>query len=179
MRLDRYNQGDYSPGAPFWKQLAWHFLGAPIVRSSCLPFSPLKCSVLRLFGASIGWGVRIKPGVRVKFPWRLSIGDYSWIGESVWLDNLAPIRIGNHVCISQGVYLCTGSHDWSRESFDLSTREIAVADHAWLAAQTTVGPGVVVQEGAVLALGSVACDPLDSWTIYRGNPAIRVRERPR
>ena len=179
MRLDRHNMGEYSPGAPLLKQLAWYFVGSPIVRSHLLPFSPLKCAALRLFGASIGTGVRIKPGVRVKFPWRLSVGDHSWIGESAWLDNLAQIRIGNHVCISQGVYLCTGSHDWSKETFDLSTKEIAVGDHAWLAARSTVGPGVVVQEGAVLALGSVACSALEPWSIYQGNPAIRVRERPR
>src|SRR5579875_2209944 len=74
----------------------WYFLGAPIIRSSLVPISWLKCKVLRLFGASIGKGVYIKPGVRVKFPWLLSIGDHCWLGEDVWIDNLAQVTVGSH-----------------------------------------------------------------------------------
>ena len=109
MRLDLYTVGSsYTPGASLPKRLLWYFLGAVIVRSYLIPFSGLKVWVLKVFGATIGQGVRIKPGVRVKFPWRLTVGDHVWIGEDAWLDNLAPVTIGNHVCISQGVYLCTG-----------------------------------------------------------------------
>ena len=99
MRLDLYTVGSYSPGASLPKRLLWYFIGAVLVRSYLVPFSALKVWLLRLFGAKIGQGVRIKPGVRVKFPWRLTIGDYVWIGEDAWLDNLAPITIGDHVCI--------------------------------------------------------------------------------
>lgn len=106
MRLDCYTLGTYTPGAPSWKQLLWYFLGEPLFRSHWLPFSTFKVWILRRFGAQIGQQVRIKPGVRVKFPWRLSIGDYVWIGENTWIDNLAPIAIKSHVCLSQDVYLC-------------------------------------------------------------------------
>ncbi len=61
------------------------------------PFSGLKCSILRLFGAKIGKKVVIKPGVNVKYPWFLEIGDFSWIGEDVWIDNLGKVKIGANV----------------------------------------------------------------------------------
>ena len=94
-------------------------MGQPLLRSWLIPFSRVKVVVLRTFGASIGRGVRIKPGVKVKFPWRLTVGHHCWLGEDLWIDNLAEVRIGAHCCLSQGVYLCTGSHDWSRDTFDL------------------------------------------------------------
>jgi putative colanic acid biosynthesis acetyltransferase WcaF len=87
---------------------------------------------LRRFGATIGQGARIKPGVRVKLPWRLTIGDHCWIGENTWFDNLAPITIADHVCISQDVYLCTGNHDWSDPNFKLITRSIHIEKGSWL-----------------------------------------------
>jgi putative colanic acid biosynthesis acetyltransferase WcaF len=132
---------------------------------------------LRLFGARIGKGVTVKPRVRVKFPWRLHVGDHSWIGEDVWLDNLAEIRIGDHCCISQSVYLCTGSHDWQRASFDLIVKPIVLEDEVWLAARSVVGPGVTIGRGAVLGLGSVATRNLLPCHIHQGVPAIPIKRR--
>lgn len=105
MHLDRYTTGTYTIGATIWKQVLWYFVGAPLVRSYLIPFSGLKVNILRWFGAEIGQGVRIKTGVRVKFPWRLVIKDFVWIGEDAWLDNLDLITIESNCCISQGVYL--------------------------------------------------------------------------
>jgi putative colanic acid biosynthesis acetyltransferase WcaF len=113
----------------------------------------------------------LKPGLKIKFPWRLVVGDNTWLGEDVWIDNLAPVLIGADCCISQGAYLCTGSHDWSKSGFDLITKPIRIGDRAWIAARAIIGPGVTVGEGAVLGLGSVASGDLAPWTIYRGNPA--------
>lgn len=177
MQLDRYQTGDYTPGASRLKQLLWFFLGDACVRSRLIPFSGFKVWILRQFGATIGQGVRIKPDVRVKFPWRLTVGDHCWIGEAAWLDNVAAIHIESHVCISQGVYLCTGNHDWSDPAFALKPGEIHIQTGSWIAAQAVVGPGVTVKAGAVLSLGSVTGRSLDAMTIYAGNPAVPIKER--
>ncbi|MCL6433636.1 MAG: WcaF family extracellular polysaccharide biosynthesis acetyltransferase [Leptolyngbyaceae cyanobacterium HOT.MB2.61] len=177
MRLDDYTLGDYTPGASLWKQLAWYYLGDPLVRSRWLPFSALKVWTLRIFGAQIGRDVRIKPGVQVKFPWRLTVGDYVWIGENAWLDNVAPIKVESHVCISQGVYLCTGNHDWRHPDFKLVPDSICVEQGSWIAANAVVGPGVTVGKGAVLCLGSVTGRSLRPMTIYAGNPAQPIKQR--
>ena len=144
---------------------------------SFIPGSLHRRLLLRLFGARIGTGVVIKPGVRVKFPWRLEIGEHSWIGEGVWIDNLAEVKIGAHCCLSQEAYLCTGSHDWSRTTFDLVTAPILIEEGAWIAARAVVAPGVVVGEGAVLGLASLASKSLEARGIYRGVPASLDRYR--
>ncbi|MBE9028901.1 colanic acid biosynthesis acetyltransferase WcaF [filamentous cyanobacterium LEGE 11480] len=175
--LDQYVTGDYTPGAPLWKQLAWFFVGDFLVQTRCLPASSFKLRVLRLFGAKIGRGVRIKPGVQVKFPWRLVIGDHCWIGENAWIDNVAPVTISDHVCISQGVYLCTGNHDWSDPAFQLRLGAITLESGCWVAAKAVVGPGVSVGPGAILTLGSVTAQSLQPMTVYAGNPAQPIKTR--
>lgn len=171
MRLDRFTAGGFDRGRSGLIEALWVVAQALLVRCF-IPGSAHRRLLLRAFGARIGRGVVIKPGVRVKFPWRLTIGDHTWIGEGVWIDNLAPVQIGRHCCISQDAYLCTGSHDWSVPSFDLVVKPIEIRDGAWIAARATVGPGVIVHDGAVLALGSVATSDLDAGGIYRGVPAL-------
>ena len=176
MRLDQYNNTNFSRGKPLWIEILWIIIQSFFV-SSWIPGSAHRKFLLKLFGAKIGKGVNIKPGIRVKFPWRLEIGDYTWIGESVWIDNLAPISIGNHCCISQGVYLCTGSHDLSKEKFDFIAEPIIIHDSAWLGAISVIAPGVVVGNSAVLTMGSVAMKDLKEGWIYQGNPACIIAKR--
>lgn len=141
------------------------------------PFSGLKVVLLRLYGAKVGKGVVIKPGVNIKYPWRLEIGDYSWVGECVWIDNLAKVQIGSHVCISQGAMLLTGNHNYKKVGFDLQIAPIQIEEGAWLGAKSTVCPGVSVASHAVLAVGSVATKDLAAYTVYQGNPAVAIRQR--
>ncbi len=176
VRLDQFQNSDFERGAPRWCEMLWLIADA-FAMSSWFPGSGWRVALLRLFGAKIGDGVVIKPRVQVKFPWRLVVGDHVWIGERAWIDNLATVTIGNHVALSQGVYLCTGSHDWSRPGFDLITRPITIGDGAWIAAKSVLGPGTVVGEGAVVGLGCVATGSLEPWGVYSGAPAKMIRKR--
>ena len=133
--------------------------------------------LLKIFGARIGKGVVIKPGVNIKYPWMLSIGDYTWLGEGVWIDNLAKVQIGSNVCVSQGALLLTGNHDYKRVSFDLIVGEITVKDGAWIGAKSVVCPGVICGTHSVLSVGSITSNNLEDYTIYQGNPAVKIRDR--
>ncbi len=152
-------------------------LAQAILVNSWIPGSAHRIWLLRRFGAKIGRAVVLKPHLRVKFPWRLTLGDYVWLGESVWIDNLANVEIGSNVCVSQGVYLCTGSHDWGSANFNLIVDPILVADHVWICASSRICPGTRVGEGAVITLGSVAAGDLAPWHVYAGAPARAVRLR--
>lgn len=176
MRLDLYRPTGFDRGRPFYIEAVWQIAQILMVRSP-LSCSWLRGAALKLFGAKIGRGVTIRAGVRVKFPWRLRVGDHCWIGEDAWLDNLAEICIGSHCCISQGAYLCTGSHDRRKSSFDLIVRPITLEDEVWLAARSVVGPGVICGRGAVLALGSVAVRNLLPQHIHQGVPALPLKSR--
>jgi putative colanic acid biosynthesis acetyltransferase WcaF len=133
--------------------------------------------LLRLFGATIGRGVVIKPRVNIKYPWNLSIGDHTWIGEQVWLDSLVDIDIGSHVCISQGAYLLTGNHDYGDETFNLVTKPITVQDSVWIGAFVIVCPGVTVRRNGVLSVRSVVSADTEEGWIYKGSPAVKIRPR--
>lgn len=142
-------------------------------------FLPSRCRVwlLKMFGAHIGEGVLIKAHVRVRYPWRLRIGEHSWIGENCWIDNWASVTIGNDVCLSQSAYLCTGNHDWSDPSFAISPQPITIGDGVWVGSHAVLGPGVEMGTGAIAALGSVITRNVPDWEIHAGNPATKQRLR--
>ncbi len=176
-QLDTYNNDWYKTGRSVLVRSIWFFVSGVFVQSKWHPFSGIRIFLLRLFGAEIGKGVMVKPEVLVKYPWLLSVGDHVWIGEGVWIDNLVKVKIGNHVCISQGAYLLTGNHDYSKTTFDLMTKPILIEDGVWIGAKSIVCPGVICRSHAVLTAGSVARNELTSHTINSGNPAIPVKER--
>ena len=119
----------------------------------------------------------VKPRVTIKHPWRLRLGDHVWIGEGVWIDNLAEVTIGSHVCISQDAYLLTGNHDYRDPRFGLVTAGITVEDAAWVGARSVVCPGVRVATGSVLTAGTVLTADTVAGGVYQGNPARWVRHR--
>jgi putative colanic acid biosynthesis acetyltransferase WcaF len=121
--------------------------------------------------------VVIKPRVTIKYPWFLTTGDHSWIGENVWIDNLAEVSMGNNVCLSQGSMLLTGNHDYSKSNFDLIVKEITLEDGVWIGAKSIVAGGVICHDHSVLTAGSVATKEMEAYSIYQGNPAGKVRER--
>lgn len=174
--LRGYNNAWYRPGSP-WKRLLWYFVNALVMKNSWIPISSLKVRMLRAFGAKIGIGVNIKPCVNVKYPWLLEVGDYVWIGENVWIDNLGKVKIGSNVCISQGAMLLCGNHNYKKSTFDLMVGDITVEDGAWIGAKAIVCPGVTVHSHAVLSVASVACHDLDAYGIYQGNPAYKTKNR--
>jgi len=175
--LSRPDSRELVRGRSRFVELLWILLGAPVLASRLMLSASVRSAVLRLFGAKIGRQMYMKPGVRVKFPWYLTVGDYCWIGEDVWIDNLAPVSIGSHVCVSQGAYLCTGNHDWSKPNLKLFTRPITLERGCWVGAKTLVGPGVTVREGAILTAGGVATKDLQAFGIYSGNPAVFIKKR--
>jgi putative colanic acid biosynthesis acetyltransferase WcaF len=175
--LSKPDNSEYRKGRSTLVWALWHFIGATILKSQFLPFSSLKVLALRTFGAKVGAGVYIKPGVKVKFPWFLTIGNHTWIGEDVWIDNLADVKIGSHVCISQGAYLCTGNHDWSTPNMKLFRKPIWLQDGCWVGARATICPGIDIGSGAILTMGSVATKAIPTLQIWGGNPARYLRKR--
>lgn len=163
---------DWTPGARWSILLLWFCLGSPLLAARWLPGSAWRVLLLRAFGACIGRGCRIKPGLRVKFPWRLVVGEACWLAEDAWIDNLAPVTFGDRVCLSQGAYLCTGNHDFRSAGFDLRTGPIHIDTDAWIAARAVLAPGTRVGAGAVVALGAVVTSSVPPGAIVRGNPAV-------
>lgn len=177
IQLSKFDNSSYNPGRGILTRSLWFFLASPVVRSSVMPSSSLRTFLLRAFGAQIGEGVVWKPGLHVKHPWRLTVGDHSWIGEDCWIDSIVDITIGSNTCVSQGAYLCTGNHDWSDPTFGLRLSPIVIGDGAWIGAQAVVCPGVTVEDLAILTAGSVAAKSIPAAEVHGGNPAVYLRRR--
>ncbi|RZK12567.1 MAG: colanic acid biosynthesis acetyltransferase WcaF [Flavobacterium sp.] len=174
--LSNYNNSWYNPGN-FLKRTLWYYTSLLFFQNSIFPFSSFKIFLLRVFGAKVGKGVLIKPNVAIKYPWKLNVGNYTWIGEKVWIDNLADVIIGSNVCLSQGSYLLTGNHNYKSPDFNLIVKPIFLEEGVWIGAKAVVCPGVTCKSHAVLAVSSVATKDLEAYSIYQGNPAVKVTER--
>ncbi|OAD45664.1 WcaF family extracellular polysaccharide biosynthesis acetyltransferase [Polaribacter atrinae] len=176
INLKDYSNSSYKPGNKL-KIFIWFFVNILFFKSS-LPLPHfLKKYILIIFGAKIGRGVFFKNNINIKYPWLLEIGNDVWIGENVWIDNLAKVKIEDNVCISQGAMLLCGNHDYKKSSFDLILGEIILEEGSWVGAKSVVCPGVTLHSHAILAVGSIATKDLDSYSIYQGNPAVKIRKR--
>ena len=133
--------------------------------------------LLRIFGAKVGNGVIIRPTVRVTYPWKVSIGDHAWIGDDVVLYSLGEIEIGQHAVISQRSYICTGGHDYQKQSFDIYAKKIIIEPEAWVATDVFVAPGVTIGHGAVIGARSSVFKDMPPEMICIGNPAKPIKPR--
>ena len=174
--LKNYSNTSYYFGS-FFKRSSWYFVSLLFIHTM-IPFpSRFKVGILKLFGAKIGKNVRIKPNVQIKYPWKLEIGNDVWIGEGTWIDNLAIVRIGDNICISQNAYLLTGNHNYKSEYFELMIKEIIIENGVWIGAKSVVCPGVICKSHCVLSVGSIATSNMEPYGIYQGNPAIFKMKR--
>ena len=162
-------------GKPAWYVQWWW-----VVQGTLFGLSPQfmygwRNWLLKMFGAKIGKGVLVRPSVRITYPWKVSIGDWSWVGDGAVIYSLERISIGSNVSISQRCYLCAGSHDYTKRDFpfvlDAEKTRIVVEDEAWLANDVFVGPGVTIGMGAVVGARSSVFKSLPPMMVCRGSPA--------
>lgn len=159
------------------KEICWYLVKI-IFFLTAIPFpSRFKCILLRLFGAKVGKGVIIKPRVNIHMPWKLSIGDFVWVGEEAFLLNFEHLIIGNNVCISQRAFLCGGNHDYKSPAMPYRNGPITLDDGSWVGASCFVAPDVTIGIDTVVAAGSVVTRNLAANGIYKGNPAEFVKKR--
>lgn len=153
-----------------------------MVQASLFAWSPQflygwRRFLLRLFGAQIGKDVIIRPDVKITYPWKVKIGNYSWIGDNVNLYSLGDIEIGENVVISQKSYICTGSHDYTEEDFSIYAKKITIKDECWLATDVYVAPGITIEKGIVVGARSSVFKSLEKPGIYIGSPAKFQKKR--
>jgi putative colanic acid biosynthesis acetyltransferase WcaF len=168
--LRKYDQSWFDRGRPSWYVLLWWFVQAIAFPLTPHPFNGLRCALLRLFGARVGKGVLIRPTARFTYPWKITIGDYSWIGDDVVLYSLDYIYIGENCVISQKSYLCTGSHDMYDPAFGLKTASICIGNGVWVAADCFVGAGVTIGTNAVIGARSSVFTDIPAAKVSWGTP---------
>lgn len=175
--LRQYDQSKYNRGRPNLIVFLWWLVQAISFPLSPHTFNSFRCWVLRLFGAKIGTGVIIRPTARFTYPWKVEIGDYSWIGDDVVFYSLDEIRIGSHCIISQKCYFCTGSHDIQDSAFSLIISPITIGNGVWIATDCFVAPGVQIGANAVIGARSTIFRNIPELQVCWGTPAIPRYQR--
>lgn len=168
--LRKYDQSSFDRGRPGWYVLLWWLVQAIAFPLSPQPLYIFRVFILRLFGAKVGQGVVIRPTARFTYPWKVIIGDYSWIGDDVVLYSIDQINIGSQCVISQKSYLCTASHDIQDPAFGLKTASININNGVWVATDCFIAPGVTIGANTVVGARSSVFKSLPSGQVCWGNP---------
>ena len=175
--LSKFKNPEFDRGASRIREALWLLLRQGLFRSNPFKMYGLKAGVLRTLGATLGARFVCKPNVNITFPWRFTAGNDCWLGDEVYILNLAPVALGHNVCISQRVFLCTGSHDWGDPAFGLIVKPITIEDGAWICANVFIGPGVTIGRNCVVTAGSVVTQDLPPDMICSGQPCVPVKPR--
>ncbi|WP_273212118.1 putative colanic acid biosynthesis acetyltransferase [Runella zeae] len=142
-----------------------------------VPLHGWRSIVLKIFGAKMGKSVHVYPKVKIWAPWNIEIGDESGIANDVILYSQAKIIVGKRVVISQGTYICAGTHDYTKKGHPLITKPIILKDNTWVAAEAFIHPGVTIGEGAVIGARSVVTKDMPSWMVCAGHPCKPIKTR--
>lgn len=158
----------------------WNLINKTIFRFSPTHFNifrKYRVLLIRIFGGKIDWNVSIHPTAKIDYPWNLNMQNKSSLGEKSWIYAMAPINIGELTCIGKNVYLLTGSHDITSNTFNLITKSINIGSGCWVATSSIILPGINIGEYSIIAAGSVVTKNVEPWTVVGGNPAKFIKER--
>lgn len=175
--LDKFALPENFRGRPALIVQLWWLVQATLFRWSPQFMYSWRAFLLRLFGAKIGQGVIIRPTVTITYPWKLTLGNNSWIGDDTTLYTLGELEIGNNTVISQKSYICTASHDINSPNFDIFNKKVIIGSKVWLAADVFVAPGVTIADGCVVGARSSVFTDLPAMMLCLGTPARPVKSR--
>jgi len=176
INADTFTGASFSVGNRL-ARVGWGLVQATLFHWSPRPLHSWRSCLLRLFGAKVGRGVHVYPGARIWAPWNIEIGDETGVADGAILYSQGKITLGRRVVVSQGVHLCTGTHDYERRGYPLITKPITVRDAVWIAAEAFVHPGVTIGEGSVIGARSVVTKDIPAWMVCAGFPCKPLKER--
>ncbi len=158
-------------------RLAWQLVWFLLFRPTPAPLHSWRCWLLRRFGAQIGSPCYVYNDVEIWAPWNLRMAAFATLGRRVICYSMAPVSLAERAVVSQGVHLCTGSHDHESENFQLYSRPITIGADAWICAEAFLAPGVVIGDGAVIGARSVVTRDQPAWMVCAGNPCKPMKPR--
>lgn len=162
------------------RNIVWTIVNCTLFRFSLAKFSifrKYRVALLKLFGAKIEWSVSVHPTAKIDYPWNLTMGVRSSIGERCWIYAMNEITIGHLSCVGKDVYLLTGSHDIDSATFDLITKPIVIGDGCWISTSSRILPGITLGNYSVVAAGAVVVKNVEDYIVVGGNPAKPIKKR--
>lgn len=159
-------------------RVIWGIVYLTIFRFTPTVFFTWRSIVMRLFNSDFR-NARIYPTARVWLPSNLVVGEGSTVGPNVNLYNQGVIKVGERVIVSQDSTVCASSHNYNDPIHPLLLLDVTIEDDVWICAEAFIGPGVKVGEGAVIGARAVLMKDAEPWSVYAGNPAVKIKDRRR
>ena len=176
-RLRLFDPSVNYDGHSKYRFIVWYIIKILFFKTSVPWPSSLKVFLLRLFGATVGKRVVLKPNINFHFPWNLSIGSDVWIGEDVFVLNFSPVTISSNVCISQRSFLCTGNHNFRDQAFSYRNAPITISSGCWIGASSFIGPGVSIGTESVVSAGTILTQSIGHNLIIKPASNLIVGKR--
>ncbi len=165
----------YSRGEQI-RRVLWT-LGRWLIVLSPRPCFAWRRAVLRLFGARVGAHVNVYPSTHLYMPWNVEIGDWTALGEHVFVYSLGRVSIGRSVTLSYRSHVCAGTHDLNHPELPLRKPPVTIEDGVWVGTEAFIGPGIRVGRGAVVGARAVVVRDVAPLDVVAGNPARTVSRR--
>lgn len=142
-----------------------------------VPFHSCRKFFYSLSGMKIGKGSTIHMWARFFNPAGITIGQDSIIGDHVFLDGRAPLKIGNHVTIASSVQIYNSQHDIDSEDFGAIEEPVEIENYCFIGPRVVILPGVKIGKGAVVGAGAVVTKDIPQFEVWGGVPAEFIRKR--
>ena len=131
---------------------------------------------------TIGSGVEIETSARFNYPARIALGNYVYIGPECLLDGKGTLTIGAGTILGPRVVVWTYSHRFDQEEmlpYDPvdEHRQVTIGRGVWIGLGAIVMPGTTIEDGAVVAMGSVVRGRVEAGELVGGNPAQVIGRR--
>lgn len=147
-----------------------------------------NCTIIGLENISMGDNVRIDDGVTIACArGYLKIGSYVHIAGNSHLACAGGITFSDFSGASQGVRIYSGSDDYSgkylnnstipKEFRNVSIKPIVFGRYVIIGSGSVVLPGVIIAEGSCVGALSLVTKSLESWGVYFGVPAKKIKRR--
>jgi maltose O-acetyltransferase len=138
----------------------------------------------KLIYRSAGASMESPPGFKLVFagqPENLTIKDNVYMNQRVFIEAVGPVVIGSHCAIGMEVMILSSHHAVdSTGTWDpvASGRPVTIGDRVWIGARAIVLPGATIDSDVIIAAGAVVAGHCESYGVYAGVPARRIREFP-
>jgi maltose O-acetyltransferase len=106
----------------------------------------------------------------------LTIGALSFLGR-VKIALHDEVKIGERVCINDGVDILTASHDVLDPKWQHIKGKIEIEDYVWIGTGAMILPGVTLGRGCVVGARAVVSKSVEPGTIVVGNPAKIISKK--
>jgi len=129
-----------------------------------------------------GANPRFGPGVSVRWPENIEIGDEVIINRGTHISATAKVTIGNYVGIGPYVIINSANHRFDDPTVPFLkqgrvAKPIVIEDDVWVASHVVITAGAHIGRGSVVMAGAVVSGEVEPYSIVGGVPARVVGRR--